>query len=241
MSVVLEIIKNSRIMKILKKLLTWLILPVIVVVLVYAIVDSIREPIEFNQEKAKREAVAIQRLKDIRDLQVAYRNVNHKYTASMDSLKQFYNTGKIKVVMQIGSRDDSLAVANTEALMKRNRRITPQEMLELYKQGEQLVFQIENTLPVRDTLFHNRTDFHIDSLEYIPFSGEKVAMESTVRTVSGVRVPLFEASMPYKTLLKGLDRQLIINLVAEREDQGRFPGLMVGSVSAPNNNAGNWE
>ncbi len=229
-------------MKILKKLLTWLILPVIIVVLVYVIVNSIKEPIEFNQEKAKREAVAIQRLKDIRDLQVAFRNVNHRYTSSMDSLVQFYNTGKIEVVMQIGSRDDSLAVENTEALKKRNRGITPEQMLKLYQQGERLVFQIENTLPVKDTLFLNRPDFHIDSLRYIPFSGgEEIALESTIRTVSGVRVPLFEASMPYKSLLRNMDRQLIINLVAEREDQGRYPGLMVGSISAPNNNAGNWE
>ena len=32
-----------------------------------------------------------------------------------------------------------------------------------------------------------------------------------------------------------------INLDAEREDQGRYPGLQVGSITAPNNNAGNWE
>ena len=47
--------------------------------------------------------------------------------------------------------------------------------------------------------------------------------------------------MPYRSLLKGLDNQLRINLDAEREDTGRYPGLKVGSVTAPNNNAGNWE
>ena len=66
-------------------------------------------------------------------------------------------------------------------------------------------------------------------------------MASAVKTVSGVKVPLFEASMTYKSLLRGLDRQLIINLNAEREDTGRFPGLKVGSIAAPNNNASNWE
>jgi hypothetical protein len=66
-------------------------------------------------------------------------------------------------------------------------------------------------------------------------------MESTIKTVSGVKVPLFEASMPFKSLLKGLNNQLRINLDAEREDQGKYKGLQVGSISAPNNNAGNWE
>jgi hypothetical protein len=47
--------------------------------------------------------------------------------------------------------------------------------------------------------------------------------------------------MPYATLLKGMDEQLIINLEAEKEDQGRYSGLMVGSIDEANNNAGNWE
>ena len=47
--------------------------------------------------------------------------------------------------------------------------------------------------------------------------------------------------MPYKSLLKGMDHQLIVNLNADREKQNRYEGLQVGSVSAPNNNAGNWE
>ena len=66
-------------------------------------------------------------------------------------------------------------------------------------------------------------------------------MESTIRMVSGVQVPLFEAAMPYKALLKGLDNQLRINLDDDRIKSDRYPGLKVGSVSAPNNNAGNWE
>ena len=66
-------------------------------------------------------------------------------------------------------------------------------------------------------------------------------MESTIKKVSGVQVPLFEARMPYKALLNGMDNQLRINLDAERRDQNKYEGLQVGSVTAPNNNAGNWE
>ena len=54
------------------------------------------------------------------------------------------------------------------------------------------------------------------------------------------RVPGYK-HMPYKSLLKGLDNQLRINLDAEQEDKGRYKGLQVGSITAPNNNAGNWE
>ncbi|HAZ74622.1 MAG TPA: hypothetical protein DDX33_00445 [Rikenellaceae bacterium] len=113
----------------------------------------------------------------------------------------------------------------------------------MYLAGDKnLVFQIENKIPVKDTLFNGRTDFNIDSLKYIPFSGkEEVQMESAVKMVSGVPVPLFEARMPYKLLLKGLDNQLRINLDDECRTQNKYEGLQVGSINAPNNNAGNWE
>lgn len=224
-----------------KKIFSYVILPLVIIGLAYLIVRSVMAPVNFNEDKANREQVAVQRLKDIRTLQVAYKTENGKYASTVDSLKDFYNNGKIKVVMQIGSNDDSLAVANTEALKKKNRKITPQEMYQLYLQGEHLVFSVENDINVKDTLFTNRPDFHIDSIAYIPFSGDSIIMSSTVRRVSGVDVPLFEACMPYKSLLKGLDNQLRINLDSEREDTGRYPGLMVGSVTMPNNNAGNWE
>ena len=62
-----------------------------------------------------------------------------------------------------------------------------------------------------------------------------------MKKVSGVDVPLFEAKMPYDDLLKGMDRQLVVNLKDNCDKSNRYQGLMVGSVSAPNNNAGNWE
>ena len=230
-------------MKILKKILIYLVFPVIIIGLVYAIVQSVMEPVNFNNDKEAREAVGIQRLKDIRDLQVAFKSQYGRFSPTIDSLKDFYNNGKIKLVMQIGSQDDSLAVDHTAKLKRRNPRITPPQMYEMYINGDrQLVFQIERDTLVRQAMFLDRPDFNIDSLAIVPFSGgDSIYMASAVKTVSGVKVPLFEASMTYKSLLKGLDRQLIINLDAEREDTGRFPGLKVGSIDAPNNNAGNWE
>jgi len=226
---------------IVRKVFTYLLLPAAIVGLTYALVTSVMEPVEFNKHKDYRQDIAVQRLKDIRDLQVAFKNVNGHYTADIDSLKAFYNEGKMKVVMQIGSKDDSVAMANTQALKKRNPRIKPEQMLKLYQEGQSLVFQIEDEVAVKDTLFNGRDNFRVDSLAFIPFCGDSILMESTVKKVSGVNVPLFEAKMPWKKLLKGLNNQLRINLDAQLEDQGKYKGLMVGSIDAPNNNAGNWE
>lgn len=226
---------------IVKKIVSVLLLFVIAG-LVYACIKSIMEPINFNKQKAYREIVGIQRMKDVRTLQEAFKSVSGHFTASADSLVDFYKNGKMEVIMQIGSNDDSLAVATTEKLKKSRRGITPEQMYELYKKGEHLVFSISSKVDVKDTLFNTRNDFNIDSLKYIPFSqGDTIQMESVIKEVSGVKVPLFEARMPYKSLLKGLDNQLRINLDADRKAMNRYEGLQVGSVSAPNNNAGNWE
>ena len=212
--------------------------------LVYAIYSSIMKPVNFNKEKAQRETVAIQRLKDIRTLQVAYKGVSGKFLSSVDSLCDFYNNGKMKIVMQVGSEDDSLAMVHTQAVKKQlGGKVTNAQLYELFLKGDKdLVFAVETEIPVRDTLFQNRPDFRVDSLKYIPFSGGMaVEMESINRMVSGVNVPLFEARMPYRALLKGLDNQLRINLDAQCRDQNKYEGLQVGSVTTPNNNAGNWE
>ncbi|MCI1720564.1 MAG: hypothetical protein LKM37_06075 [Bacteroidales bacterium] len=200
-----------------KKVLTWVVFPIVIIVLTIAIVKSIEGPIQFKKERARREAVAIQRFKDIRTLEVAYKSKHGKFTASIDSLIDFYNNGQITIVKQIGSMDDSVAVARH--LVKRENVV----------------------MAVKDTLLKDH-HFVPDSLRYIPFSGgQQILMKAVVKKVSGVDVPLFEASAPFNALLNGMNHQLIVNLNAERTETDRYPGVQVGSVDAPNNNAGNWE
>lgn len=200
-----------------KKILVYVILPAIIIVLGYLIYKSVQEPVVFERQRRIREAICIERLKDIRTLQVAYKSKHNVYTGDMDTLIDFYNNGEITIIRQIGSMDDSVAVA------------------------EKRVYRDSILIPVRDTLL-KRDGFVIDSLAYIPFSGgKKMQMNAVIAKVSGVEVPLFEASALYDDLLVGLDRQLIVNLNADRQLVGRYPGLRVGSIESPNNNAGNWE
>ncbi len=226
------------------KILIEVALFALIVLLTVAIVKSIMKPVNFNKQTEFRKGVAIQRLKDIRTLQVAFKSVNGRFVSTVDSLVDFYNNGKMEIVMQVGSLDDSLAVMHTEQVKRKARKkMTGEDFLKLYQAGDDnLVFSVETKIPVRDTLFVSREDFIADSLLTIPFSGgQPVIMDAVVKQVSGVPVPLFEAKMPFKALLKGLDNQLRINLDAQMRDQNRYEGLQVGSITAPNNNAGNWE
>ena len=200
-----------------KKVLTLIIFPIIIVVLAYALYASIKAPVDLDKEMNRRKNVAVERLQDIRELQVALKEKYGKFTGSFDTLLNFYKNDSLIVVRQVGSYDDSLAVA------------------------EKRVYRDSSSVMVRDTLLKGKGSI-IDSLKYIPFSnGDTVIMTAVIKKVSGVNVPLFEACMPFDNLLEGMDRQYIINEKAKRNDTGRYPGWKVGDITIPNNNAGNWE
>jgi hypothetical protein len=102
------------------KVLIEVLLGLLIAFLAWRFVASIQKPVKFNEEVATRSKVGIQRLKDIRTLQEAFKSVNGRFSPTVDSLKMFYEEGKMDIVMQIGSNDDSLAVVNTEAIKKAN-------------------------------------------------------------------------------------------------------------------------
>ena len=234
------------------KIIVEAVLAIAIVALVYAIYSSIMEPVKFNKERTRRENVAIQRLKDIRTLQVAYKSENNKFLSTLDSLSDFYKNGEMTVTLQVGSKDDTTLDEPTKkaiALIKKgNPKIKTEELNlkleQMYNAGNKNIrFEKASKISVKEALKEQLTaSFNPDSIKYIPFSGkQKIEMESVIKSVSGVEVPLFEARIPWKKLLKGMDNQLRINLDAEYRDMNRFEGLQVGSVTAPNNNAGNWE
>lgn len=199
-----------------KKVLTIFVLPLIIIGLAYLVISSLNKPINFEKQRKLRETIAIERLKDIRTLQVTYKTDKGHFAGSLDTLLDFYKNGVITIIKQVGSLDDSLAVA------------------------QKRVFRDSIKMAVKDTLL-KRPGFQIDSIRKIPYTGQDFEMKAVVKKVSGVDVPLFEACAPFDVLLSGLNRQLVVNLNAERNDTGRYPGLKVGSVDQPNNNAGNWE
>lgn len=194
------------------------VLSITAAVLLYLLVTSIMEPINFQSDKDVRYNATIARLKDIRTAQVAYRSEHHRYTSSFDTLISFLKNDSFRVVRQIGSLDDSAAVA------------------------EGRVFRDTISVCVRDSLF-KKAGFIIDSLCFVPYTnGQKFEMAAgELQTGSKVIVQVFEASVLNKVLLNGLDHQEIVNLDDVAKQLNRFPGLKVGSLTEATNNAGNWE
>lgn len=191
------------------------VLAIIIVVLAYSVYESIMRPVRFNKATYSREAKVIARLIDLRTSQQFFKRQHNRYTASFDTLITFLKTGDIPMVKMIPDPNDTTftkTISDTLGYVK-----------------------------VADSLFSRRTNFVLDSLRYIPFSGDQpfeIAAGSIDR--SGIKVSVFEIKAPYSTFLKGLDKQLITNLIKSKEDIEKYPGLKVGSMSEPSTD-GNWE
>lgn len=82
-----------------------------------------------------------------------------------------------------------------------------------------------------------------DSLRYIPYTdGQQFRLQtSSTAGRGGEHIPLMECGATYTQYLNGLDKASVENLTEEANAAGRFPGLKIGDLETPDNNAGNWE
>jgi len=229
-------------------------------------VQSVTTPIKFEETRASREVAVIKHLVDLRTAEVEYHHQKGVFTASADTLLMFLKTAPKKEVMKEGSLTDKqleagltehkaikiLNEAKKKALKKKQFE-TPEELYAYIWENDKDV--INNGLAGfrRDTIELNMLqslykgeydETTIDAISEIPYSeGQKFELEvnNDYKTSQGIRVPLFEARAPFESYLGDLNKQELVNLVDREAKLDHYPGLKVGDVDAPNNNAGNWE
>ena len=204
-----------------------LILALVIVGLVYVIYDQISTPIRFeNVKKAKEEAV-IERIKDIRTAERAFKSKYQHFTGDFDTLINFDLNDSIEGQRRIVDEDDSVAMA------------------QLKKSGRKNVEKFK--IAVIDTIFSPKvlTRADVEQLRYIPGTdGAEYIMEAgMITTESKVVIPVVECRAPYKAFLDTVEyHQEVVNLIDdEKNNFNRYPGVKFGSMEAGNNEAGNWE
>ena len=193
-----------------------IVLFAVVVFLAIKVIQSIQAPIKFGKAQKAREEQVIQRLKDIRDLEIQYKQANNCYTGSFDTLISFCQTAEIPIVNIIPDPTDTTFTK------------TINDTLGFVK--------------VIDSLFGKRDGFNITELRNVPFSSPTQLFELEAGTIvrSGINVPVFQAQTPYEVYLKGLDEQRVLNAKAEKEAINRYAGLKVGSLEEASTE-GNWD
>ncbi|MDX9902452.1 MAG: hypothetical protein RB288_00055 [Bacteroidales bacterium] len=204
-----------------------IVFSVIILVLAYFLIQSIMEPIRFNKEKDAREAAVKERLIDIRTAQEAFKSVKGYYTGSFDTLITFLKTDSLPLVFKRGALTDEMIAEG----------ITSER--EAVKRG--LISRDTSYIPVRDSIFYQ--GYPIENLRFVPGMEDTEFQMSAgrVMTTSMVMVNVFEAYVLNDVFLGDLDRQLVVNYNDQRTKITGFPGMKVGDVKIPNNNAGNWE
>ncbi len=212
------------------KIILQLILLIIAIYLSYLIYETIMQPIRFQKAYNYRSEIVKQKLLKIRDVEVAYKSKYGHYTADWDSLINFAKHDSIVVVKAYGTVPDSIY----------NRAKTKKEA-ELIALKLGIIKRDTIKIAVRDTLF--KEPYDIDTLKYIPFTHQKEVFQLNagyIKTNTGIKLPVFEVKAHNNSFLQGLNRQLIINLNDDARQNGKFPGLSVGSMTEVTT-AGNWD
>ena len=202
-----------------------ILLAVAVVLLAYMCYRSIMGPIEYKDEKDRRENLIKARLIDIRKAQIEYKNIHKVHAANFDELSKFLKDEKLPFLIKEGVlTDEQLEKGMTEK--------------EAVKKG--LIRRDTIWVTAVDTLFGK--GYNVDDLRNVPGANVQFTMDTaTLTSGSGYTVKVFQCGVQYDDYLGDLDKQLVYNLKDKAEKMNKYPGLRVGSVEEINNNAGNWE
>ena len=202
-----------------------ILLSVAVVLLAYMCYRSIMGPIEFKDERDRRENLIKARLIDIRKAQIEYKNIHKVHAANFDELSKFLKDEKLPFLIKEGVlTDEQLEKGMTEK--------------EAVKKG--LIRRDSVWVTAVDTLFGK--GYNVDDLRNVPGANVQFTMDTaTLTSGSGYTVKVFQCGVLYDDYLGDLNKQEVYNLKDKASKMGKYAGLRVGSVEEINNNAGNWE
>nr|WP_297785895.1 hypothetical protein [uncultured Allomuricauda sp.] len=189
----------------------------------YKIYDSINAPIEFNKVRNERFSQVINKLKDIRDSQEAYKTVNGKYAGDFESLIKFIDTGNYTITTQ---RDSSFM---------RYDRVYQIEM-----QQDTVIVDTLGTVKVKDSLFG--ADDRYKTMMDVPYAqnNEKFEMKADIIDKSGYKAPVFEAKVKKNVVLYDQPEDLVEKENSYQSvEEVNGTEIKVGSLTDVSTN-GNW-
>lgn len=194
------------------KYLVKLVLVVAVAGLAYMLYESINRPIRFDEEKNRKYALVIERMKDIRSAQIAFRESNQRYSGDFDELIPFLDTA------------DFVLTQRRDTVIKYYNKIYRE-----YQLKDSLIIDTLGFRSIKDSLFDK--GFNLKELAMIPETKSKFEIEATSVEKSGLIAKVFEAKARKEVVLKGMEKDLITT---------RAQDLIMGSLTESNLN-GNWE
>lgn len=197
----------------------------VIILLSYMTFMSIYGEIRFNQEKERRYKVVIEKLKDIRDSQLAHKTVKGAFQNNWDSLVKFIENEKFTITQ----RRDSTII---------DKLLTSRYGVDTTK--DIVIIDTLGFVGVQDSLFgaDKRYKTMMDIPEGKP--NQKFKLEIGYVAQNGMNIPVFEASVDKSILLFDQDKNLVDKEKEVMSVEGvNGPTLRVGSMEEVNTN-GNW-
>jgi len=196
------------------------------IILFYFIFNSINSEVEFNKEAKIRIAENVQKLKDLRQLQIKYKQTKGVFADNFNNLIDFLENDSMAIIKATGETPDSLI---------NGQQISDELALELG-----LITRDTTYLPAKETVFDavymksrkNEFALNMDKLTMVPFSKTKYNIEAGQVEKGNVIVQAFEISTKYRNVFTGLD--------ADNKSYDLDALLKVGSMTEASLN-GNWK
>ena len=214
---------ESKITKMNKKRALFFFLWCLSIFFASQIYSSINGPIKFNKVKNERYTQVINRLKDIRNAQIAHKDVNGFYANNFDSLVSFIDNGIFTVIEK---RDSSYLEYN------RTYRI---DMLKEVEIVDTLGF-----VPVKDSLFGDNESYKMMAKVPIEGTDSEFSIKADIIDKNGYQVPVFEVKVKKDIVLFDQNKDLLDqeNKVIS-VDGVNGPEIILGSMSDVST-SGNW-
>jgi hypothetical protein len=184
-------------------------------VLLYVLYDSINKPIRFKEIRSERHEVVKNRLMEIRELQVAFKNETGEYADDFNQLFAFADTGVVK----IEERKDSSFIYFDEVYQTELERDT-------------IIVRVIDEVPVIKHLFGE--DFDLEKLRFVPYTKRQVEfeMQSSFVYRADSRMPTVEIVAYDTDILADLEDEYSIFFDYDFR-------LQIGNIAEPNI-SGNW-
>jgi len=195
------------------------------ILLVYFVYNSINSEVEFQEVAKVRIAENIQKLKDLRQVQIAYKKVNHTYANNFESLIDFLENDSMPIIKAIGETPDTLI---------NGEQISDEQALEMGLISRDTIYVLaKETIFDAAYLNSRKNEFPLDINNFIsvPNSNANYSIDAGQVEKGKVLVQVFEISTTYGAVFSGLD--------AENKSYDLNGLLKVGSIDEASLN-GNW-
>ena len=187
------------------------------------IYSSINGPIKFNKVKNERYTQVINRLKDIRNAQIAHKDVTGFYANNFDSLVSFVDNG---IFTLIEKRDSSFLEYN---------RLYRIDMLKEVEIVDTLGF-----VSVKDSLFGQNESYKMMAKVPIQGTDSEFSIKADIIDKNGYQVPVFEVKVAKDIVLFDQNKDLLDQenkVISVDGVNGRE--IILGSMSEVST-SGNW-